>query len=398
MGKKQSTKKEEVRGIGERLNRGVVKSEIVKCILKESAAVSEPDIRKYLEKTCNVQFASGIKLHLKQLQEDKFDYKCIQKIPCKNGFANSWDIKTIEQLVNIKTHFKDINLSEYPKSLDIVVEKYRRDFLPLEIVALRAQLQSPSFFEACLYTSPEIIYKQVMKNFRNSKAGLELTADVKKDINKILILYLERHPDTKISDEIFLEMSGKKSRIILAEVVDYLSEENVINFMDEIYNTFNFFQIEYFWSFSLISENHIMNDISTRTLSTEKLESLFTAKKSLVLFRRELESELDQSILSSNRNILNNSKFSNYLELLLEISKVFTEDTNHEFYRALSNECEKNMEFANECDEVFKESDKLVKELSKSKTTSEEFKVKLKDIVYSHHLKLIKCLKNLLLD
>jgi hypothetical protein len=398
MGKKRLTEKEEVRGRGERLNRGVVKSEIIKYILKEHAAVSEPHIREYLNTKHKVKFASGIKLHLKELHDDKFDYKCIQKIPCKNGFANSWDIKTVEQLINIKTHFKDINLSEYPKSVNIIGEKYRRNFLPLEFAVLRTQLRSASFFDTCLYINPETIYKQTMRNFRNSKEGLELTAEIKKDINILLALYREHNPDTNISDDIFLEISGKKSRVLLGEIVDYLSEETVIDFMSPIYNVFNFLQMEYFWSFSLISENHIINDISTLTLSTEKIEHMLAAKKCLIFFRDELKDELANN---QSLNMANKSKydlFSNYLAFMQNILKDSPEDTTYEFYGDLSDEYEKNIGFVNEYRKTFNESHKLMDELIKLDMPTEEFKIKLLILVKDHHLKCLKSLKNLLLN
>jgi hypothetical protein len=83
------------RSQGDHLPPGVVKTEIIRYILSENKAVSEPDIRKHLEKKYGILDKKNIKDHLGKLKEDH----CIEKIgPVRDGFENKWDIKKIEDL------------------------------------------------------------------------------------------------------------------------------------------------------------------------------------------------------------------------------------------------------------------------------------------------------------
>lgn len=159
--------KGESRDKGDHLERRKVKTAIIELILSDNEAVPEPEIREFLRKKYNIVDQGNIKKHLKDLQGPS--YSCIEKIPPKkNGYANEWDIKKIENLNKIKKHFSEIGLKKYDKSRTIVLKRYRSNCSPSVINMLRIQLLlSTSVFNFCLETDNiKTLYDKAQEIYR----------------------------------------------------------------------------------------------------------------------------------------------------------------------------------------------------------------------------------------
>lgn len=135
---------------GDRLNVGEVKSNILKFILESEVSVGEPAIRYFLQEKFDVADQGNINRHLHDLQ--KLD--CIELIsPKKKGLRNYWGIKKLKNLRNIKHEFPEVNLNEYEKSINIVLQELEYfenspDWLKFYII-LRL---SASFFNTSIET------------------------------------------------------------------------------------------------------------------------------------------------------------------------------------------------------------------------------------------------------
>lgn len=146
---------------GEHLERYKVKIAIIDLLLRNLEAVLEPDIREFLRKKYNINDQGNIKKHLKDLQT--LPYCCIEKTPPKRGFANRWDIKTVENLKKIRLHFPEIPLNKYQKFMNIFFKEHYFDvgFFTYPDEFRTQLLLSPSFLDMCIKTDMQTLYQRV---------------------------------------------------------------------------------------------------------------------------------------------------------------------------------------------------------------------------------------------
>ena len=152
---------------GEHLEEGEVKVGIIKYILSRNAILPGPDIIKYIQKKYGLTDETNIRAHLNDLAKKN----CIEKISREPGSNNNWKIEELENLLNIRKHYPEIQLNKYEKSLNIIVEKQILKGYPCidfnHAQKLRTQLShSIHFFDKCLQTSFTTLYDNVEDIFR----------------------------------------------------------------------------------------------------------------------------------------------------------------------------------------------------------------------------------------
>jgi hypothetical protein len=145
---------------GGHLKRNEVKKGILEHILKNSP-ILESDIRKFVEKTYMIKDQKTVNTHLHSLKE----LKCIEKISDKRGFPNKWTIKTANNLKNINRVFPGIQLRNYTKAKNILINEifpgiqsklrrlYKKYFIYISLV--------PSAFDLFLYGEQKSMLERV---------------------------------------------------------------------------------------------------------------------------------------------------------------------------------------------------------------------------------------------
>lgn len=187
------------RNQGDHLKWHEVKAGIIKFIINRNGAVPEPKIRDFLGEKYGIKDQGNIKKHLSDLQHRP--YSCIEKIKPKPGFANKWNIKTIENLKNIRLHFPEIQLTKYDKSLNILI----RELLPYYDILNEHEFRvhmflSISFFDICLKNDYTTLYDKYERACQLSE-GFDEVQRVQKYINEI---YTECVKDIFINPNIWL--------------------------------------------------------------------------------------------------------------------------------------------------------------------------------------------------
>jgi hypothetical protein len=105
-------------------NKGEVKSSIIEFVLGMDGKVSEPEIRKHLEDKFGVIAQGTINRHL----HDLLKASCLELFPPeKKGFRNHWGITKMKTLTNIKEKFPGIQIKNYTKAKDLIIQKNLRD-------------------------------------------------------------------------------------------------------------------------------------------------------------------------------------------------------------------------------------------------------------------------------
>lgn len=169
-----------------RLKQNAMKSNIIHLILLDPQPTKESNIRKTLSENYNVQGQGSINVHLHSLKE----LNCIELISPMKGVtrSNSWDIKTIKNLENIRNNFPDIPLNKFEKVLKIV-SKGRLLIAnnPRYKVFLTDLILSVSFFDTCIKTSINTLYEKATEIY---KYGEGFESD-KLNENRITEVYTE---------------------------------------------------------------------------------------------------------------------------------------------------------------------------------------------------------------
>ena len=192
----------ERRDRGEHLERRKVKTAIIELILRSREAVLEPYIREFLREKYEIIDQGNIKKHLRDLQT--LPYCCIEKIPPKRGFANKWDIKTVENLKNLRLHFPEIQLNRYQKFMNIVFkERYSDIGFFTHPDEFRTQLLlSFSFFDMCINTDMQTLYQKAYEMDQFGE-GFDRHQIVKKYANEV---YPECMKGIPVNSDIWLDI------------------------------------------------------------------------------------------------------------------------------------------------------------------------------------------------
>lgn len=216
---------------GDHSERNNTKCKITKFILSKNGSVSEPDIRKCMEKN-GISDRAGINKHLHQLKKEG----CIKFFPAKKskyssrpGLPNNWDITKIEHLKNIRKNFPEIKMNNYEKSLTIVLRESGQSINTFEGLIIYIQLLlSASFFNICIETDLETLYPRVRKSYQCVKGFYRYphTDDI---LNKCYVLYINRNPRTEMSKEEFREKIDEIAR----EDIEYYSEELILDMLEK---------------------------------------------------------------------------------------------------------------------------------------------------------------------
>lgn len=135
---------------------GEVKKQILYFMLRQQAPVKEPEVTEYLKSVYSEFNRASVNRHFSALAE----LKCVTKVnPVQKSRFNYWDIE-FKNLKNIKKEFSDIQLSNYTKAKDIIIEEnfpgiqlslYKKYFIYMSLF--------PSLFDVFLTNS----FKQLLK-------------------------------------------------------------------------------------------------------------------------------------------------------------------------------------------------------------------------------------------
>lgn len=180
-----------------------VKSYILKHILENKGPIREPDIRKYLKRSCEIIDQGTINRHLHDLQDSM---GCIERNKTlKKGLANYWDVKTIKNLKNIRYHFPDIPLNNYAKSINIIFRESGLDIgSPYGIKLYARSLLSVSFFDMTMATGIENIQVRTWKMYLYGD-GFEKIHHIRKLIDDFYTTYIENNLNFKMNMNEFVE-------------------------------------------------------------------------------------------------------------------------------------------------------------------------------------------------
>ncbi len=201
---------------GEHLEPKKVKSVIIKRIIQTDGEVREPDIRKFLEAEYGLVDQSTIHRHLQEL---KNKYGCIEKNPpLKAGLANTWDIKNVKNLKNIRQHFPAIPLNKYAKSLNMVFGEAGLDIFTIDSIKLYAQLSlSVTFFNIVLDVGMKKVSQRTWENYREKTEFKKITKLIEETTVGFYSEYIEPNPSFQISisefTHILEEIGYKKGKL-----------------------------------------------------------------------------------------------------------------------------------------------------------------------------------------
>lgn len=177
------------RNQGDHLKWDEVKAGIIEFIISSDGPVLEPEIREFLVREYEIKDIGNMKKHLRDLQYRP--YSCINKIPGKPGFANSWDIIHVKNLKNVRIHFPEIRLNTYDKSLNIISDHLGFNQGTPYADEYRRQLSiSVSFFDMCLKGEVETLYTKPDEICKLSK-GATYWRSLLPTINPIHKLYIK---------------------------------------------------------------------------------------------------------------------------------------------------------------------------------------------------------------
>lgn len=227
------------RSSGAHLKWHEVKAEIIEFIISSNEAVREPAIREHLRTKYGIVDQGNIKTHLNDLQ---LQFSCIEKIPPKKpGDANKWEVRRIEQIRNIRSHFSEIQLKKYEKPLKIILKR----FFPLNQNSPMANkfriqlLLSNSYFDMCMKTYPETVdtiafelYKhgfdkwgkeypeweqRILEDMSRGRAVEMFTIMMKEILPKLNIPKEAETLKTMLETEV-KKIKGKESKMIISEL------------------------------------------------------------------------------------------------------------------------------------------------------------------------------------
>lgn len=171
-----------------------VKASIIDIILMNLGPISEPDIVEKIKEKYGEFNRATVNKHLKGLEE----LECIGKISSiTNSRANFWDIKTTDNLKNIKRRLQNIRLDLYDKSFNIIIDEQTCNGFLTSIDStdahrLRVQLLlSYSFFEKCLETGIGSLYT---KAYEIDPLGEDFTEDseIEKLVEDMYMKFVKR--------------------------------------------------------------------------------------------------------------------------------------------------------------------------------------------------------------
>lgn len=230
---------------GERLERNETKKSIIEFILSNNGLVPEPKIRDHLKKEYSMTDQGNIREHLKKLKKER----CIEKYQNKKkGLHNYWNIVKIENLTNIQSHFSEIKLNEYEKSLMIVLCESGRKINNFRDFKFYIQLfLSASLFDICIEDGIELLNSKAKKIYQQER-GSHRNERINETTDKCHDAYIERNPELEISKETFketmekiaqnyIELFSKESFLeILKNEFPGLSKEILLKTLDEYFH------------------------------------------------------------------------------------------------------------------------------------------------------------------
>ncbi len=148
--------------------RGEVKRSIIEYILSHDSPVEEPDLREYLKQKHGITELKNIKIHLKNLQEQK----CIKKYSDK-GNVNRWNINSINQIRIIHKLYSELQLTSHEKVLDLIANEHAPNPKSYHYHEIKAGLPlSDSFFRLFLFNTKNEMHELMKQYYLSSKEGL----------------------------------------------------------------------------------------------------------------------------------------------------------------------------------------------------------------------------------
>jgi hypothetical protein len=178
-----------------------IKTSIIDYILKSDRPVNEPEIREFLQEKYGEQKKHGkfdrstINKHLYSLSK----LGCVESMKSEGKFI-FYAIKTLENLKKIRSEFPEIQLNNFEKSINLVLQGFGYNVKSIGYLPYFIQLyMSPSFFNACLETDIKLMLLRVLKLYRYDK-GFEKEQRIEK-----LLHECEEKLNLKIDDDRFRE-------------------------------------------------------------------------------------------------------------------------------------------------------------------------------------------------
>ncbi|HEY3361803.1 MAG TPA: hypothetical protein VGK06_08275 [Methanosarcina sp.] len=211
---------------GGHLKRNEVKKGILEHILKNSP-ILESDIRKFVEKRYMIKDQKTVNTHLHNLK----DLRCIEKIPAKRGFPNKWVIKTPENLKNIGIEFPGIQLRNYTKAKNILINEifpgipprhYKKYFIYMSLV--------PSSFDLFFNGEQESMLRRVHEIWQVEDYRDEINKKIDFVYDRSFLLNDYLNPSAKKQ---IIEISKDELKTILSKI-KYPADEQDWNIKEKI--------------------------------------------------------------------------------------------------------------------------------------------------------------------
>ena len=172
-----------------------IKKSITELILESNFPVNEPDVSEFLSRKYGEFDRSTVNKHMRQLVE----LGCFEsaKIVGKGTFI-FYDIKTVKNLQNINSEFKDIKLKDYPKAKNIVISENFPGIGPLRHKEYFIYMSLfPSLFDVC--------FNNAFESMLTRASELWKTKDYDRTINRLTDQVYERLFLYQINSNRFLD-------------------------------------------------------------------------------------------------------------------------------------------------------------------------------------------------
>lgn len=195
------------------------KTNILAFILETPGPAEEVEIRKHLNEKFGEMDHGTVNRHLHDLKK----LNCIELVPyVKKSRSNFWDVKTQENLNEIRLHFKKIDLNQKEKALLILIKKMNcslEHHLGLQIYI--RMLLSASFFSTCIDIGFETMNQRsvTMYQYRDGFEGYNIIdkrlTELYEEIKENQFYEMEEVTFRRTMEEISHLCKGKSYNIIL---------------------------------------------------------------------------------------------------------------------------------------------------------------------------------------
>jgi hypothetical protein len=200
-------------------DRNETKTSILEFILGNAGPVEEVAIREHLNEKYGDMDHGTINRHIHDLEK----LNCVELVsPVKKSRSNFWDVKTQENLKEIRSNFEKIDLNQEEKALLIVLKKMNyslESHLGLEIYT--RMLLSPSFFNTCIDIGFETMHQRSVTMYQYGDGFVDYNiidkrlTELYEEIKENQFYEIEETTFRRTMGEISCQCKGKSYDVIL---------------------------------------------------------------------------------------------------------------------------------------------------------------------------------------